>query len=351
MNRTTRMLVTGLAAGLAMAAATTTASAEAMNFEGKTIKIVIPYGPGGTYDKYGVAFSNYLGQNIPGKPNVILQHMPGAGGAKAMNWAYNVAPKNGLTLIVPLDNTVTNQLMRPAKMRYDARNFTWLGSSNQTNVVMVVRTDSGITKLSDMKTKQIIGSTSGKNSSGYINPMLIQGLFGYKIKMVTGYKGSSKSIFAMEQGESQMAAFNWLAWASKVPHWFKADKDGKVFARPIAQIGIFRDPDLPKSVPMVSELVTDEMDKKAVGFLSVAGLLGRGLALPPGVDKETVAILRAAYDKMNADPKFAADLKKRRLRLIPSTGAKIQSVVKAAVENASPEVVKHARKLIFGGES
>ena len=102
---------------------------------------------------------------------------------------------------------------------------------------------------------------------------------------------------------------------------------------------------------MVSELVTDEMDKKAVGFLSVAGLLGRGLALPPGVDKETVAILRAAYDKMNADPKFAADLKKRRLRLIPSTGAKIQGVVKAAVENASPEVVKHARKLIFGGES
>jgi hypothetical protein len=37
--------------------------------------------------------------------------------------------------------------------------------------------------------------------------------------------------------------------------------------------------------------------------------------------------------------------------LIPSTGAKIQGVVKAAVENASPEVVKHARKLIFGGES
>ena len=94
--------------------------------------------------------------------------------------------------------------------------------------------------------------------------MLIQGLFDYKIKMVTGYKGSSKSIFAMEQGESQMAAFNWLAWASKVPHWFTGDKP---FARAIAQVGIFRDPDLPKSVPMINELVTDEMDKKVVGFL------------------------------------------------------------------------------------
>lgn len=348
MNRTTRMLVTGLTAGLAMAATTTTASAEATNFEGKTIKIVIPYGPGGTYDKYGVAFAGHLGKHIPGNPNIILQHMPGAGGAKAMNWFYNVAPKDGMTLIVPLDNGVTNQLMRPAKMRYDARNFSWIGSSNQTNVVMVVRTDSGIEKLSDLKTKKLIGSTSGKNSSGYINPMLIRGLFGYNIKMVTGYKGSSKSIFAMEQGESQMAAFNWLAWSSKVPHWFTGDKP---FAKAVAQIGIFRDPDLPKSVPMVSELVTNEMDKKAVGFLSVAGLLGRGLALPPGVDKDIVATLRTAYDKMNADPTFASDLKKRKLRLIPSTGAKIQAVVKSAVEDASPEVVKHARKLIFGGES
>ncbi|MEE2721370.1 MAG: tripartite tricarboxylate transporter substrate-binding protein [Pseudomonadota bacterium] len=345
MHKYTKTLVAGLVAGAVAAGAATSASA-AMDYAGKTIKIVIPYGPGGTYDKYGVSFSNHLGKHIPGNPNIILQHMPGAGGAKAMNWFYNVAPKDGSTLIVPLDNGVTNQLMRPKKMRYDARNFTWLGSSNQTNVVMVVRTDTGVTKLDDLKSKQIIGSTSGKNSSGYLNPMLLRGLFGYKIKMVTGYKGSSKSIFAMEQGESQMAAFNWLAWASKVPHWFTGDKP---FARAIAQIGIFRDPDLPKSVPMVNELVSDPLDKKAVGFLSVAGLLGRGLALPPGVDKGTIKVLRAAYDKMNADPAFAAELKKRKLRLIPSTGAAIQKVVNDSVTNASPEVVTHARKLIFGG--
>ena len=345
MKRFNQAIISGLAAAAVIAGASISTSVAAKNFAGKTMKIVIPYGPGGTYDKYGVVFSNHLAKHIPGNPNIILQHMPGAGGSKAMNWIYNVAPKDGLTMIVPLDNGVTNQLMRPEKMRYDARKLNWLGSSNQTNVVMVVRSDTGITKLSDLKNKPLIGSTSGKGSSGYINPMLINGLFGYKIKMVTGYKGSSKSIFAIEQGESQMAAFNWLAWASKVPQWFEGEKP---FARAIAQIGIFRDPDLPKSVPMVSELVTDEMDKKAVGFLSVAGLLGRGLALPPGVDQETINVLRAAYDKMNADPAFAAELKKRKLRLIPSSGADIQKIVVESVNNASPDVVKHARKLIFG---
>ena len=344
MKRTTKSLITGVAAGLALAASATVASA-GMDYTGKTLKIVIPYGPGGTYDKYGVAFSNNLGKHIPGNPNIILQHMPGAGGAKAMNWFYNVAPKDGLTLIVPLDNTVLNQLMRPKKMRYQAEKFTWIGSSNQTNVVMVVRSDSGVKKLADLKTKKIIGSTSGKNSSGYLTPMFIAGTLGLNIKMVTGYKGSSKSIFAMEQGESQMAAFNWLAWASKVPHWFKGDKP---YARAIAQIGFFKDPDLSSDVPLVNDLLKNDMDKKAAGMLAVAGLLGRGLALPPGVDKSTVKVLRAAYDKMNADSDFAAGLKKRKLRLMPTSGAKIQGIVNDAIKSASPEVVAHARNIIFG---
>ena len=51
---------------------------------------------------------------------------------------------------------------------------------------------------------------------------------------------------------------------------------------------------------------------------------------------------------MNADPGFSAALQKRRLRLMASSGARIQEVVNKAIAEASPEVVAHARKLIFG---
>ena len=54
---------------------------------------------------------------------------------------------------------------------------------------------------------------------------------------------------------------------------------------------------------------------------------------------------------MNADPAFAAELKKKRLRLIPSTGETIQKVVEDAVKSATPDVVDRARKIIFGGSS
>ena len=321
--------------------------AAAQSFKDRTIKIVIPYGPGGTYDKYGQTFADHLGRHLAGKPTLIVQHMPGAGGAKAMNWAFNAMPRDGLHLLTPLDNSVVNQLMRPKKMRYDARGFTWLGSSNQTNMVLVVRSDTGVKSWKDMKTIPTIGATSGKYSTGYIVPMLAKGLLGLNLRMVTGYKGSSRSILAVEQGEAHMASFNWLAWSSKVPQWFEGEKP---FARAIIQVGIFRDPDLPPEVPMLSDLVDDPLDKAAVKFIAVAGLLGRGLVAPPEAPEASIAALRAAYGKMNADPAFAADLKKRRLRLIPSDGAKIQQIVDQAVAEASPKVVAHARKLIFGDE-
>lgn len=327
-----------------MAGSSVALASTAEHFKDRTMTIIIPYGPGGTYDKYGASFANHIGNFMPGKPTVILQHMPGAGGTKAMSYLYNVAPKNGFFATVPLDNIVTNQLLRPKKMRFKAQNFNYLGSSNQTNIIIVARSDSGVTSMDAWKKGgSLIGATSGKSSSGYLAPALTMGLLNLKGRIVTGYKGSSRSIMSIEQGESQMAGFNWLAWSSKVPHWFKGDKP---FARAIVQIGVVKDPDLP-NVPMLSNLVAAK-DRPLVSFLAASGPIGRGLAYPPKVSAEYVAAARSAFDKMNADKAFAAELKKKRLRLIPSTGQQIQKIVSNSIKEASPAVVKKVRQIIFG---
>jgi tripartite-type tricarboxylate transporter receptor subunit TctC len=332
------------AIALAAIASAPAFAADANAFKDKTMKIVIPYGPGGTYDLYGQTFAKHLGRFLPGNPNVIVVHMPGAGGSKAMNWAFNVMPKDGLNAITPLDNSVINQLMQPDKMRYDARKYTWLGSSNQTNLVMVIRSDTGVTSMADMKKKEMIGSAAGTTDTSFIGSRLAAGLLGFKVKMVPGYKGSNAAIFAIEQGEAHFAMYNWLAWASR-DAWFKGDKP---FVRPVLQIGFFKDPDLAADVPMLSDLVKDPEGRKVVNFIASLGVLGRGLAVPPGVSDDMVKTLRAAYDAMNADKTFAEDLKKRSLRLVPSSGAKIQEIVVAAVNGATPEVVAKARQIIYG---
>ena len=82
------------------------AGAANVDFKGKTIRIVIPYEPGGTYDLYGQTFAHFIKKDIPGDPTIILQYMPGAGGAKAMNWTYSIMPRDGLYMVTPLDNLV-----------------------------------------------------------------------------------------------------------------------------------------------------------------------------------------------------------------------------------------------------
>jgi tripartite-type tricarboxylate transporter receptor subunit TctC len=334
------------ASAVAIAALAASAGfASAQNWEGKTLKIVVPYGPGGTYDKYAHTFSRHLGKYLPGKPTIILQHMPGAGGGKAMNWHYNIAPKNGETLLIPLDNSVVNQLLRPTQVKYDARNFTWLGSSNQTNMVMIMRTDTGIKSWKDLRTRKNIVSAGGKAGFDYVALRLFKSLLNYDQQIVTGYKGSTATTFAVEQGEVEGNANNWLAYSSKVPHWFTGDKP---FARAVVQLGVFRDPDLPSDVPLLSDLVTDAKDRAAVDFISVAGLLGRGLVVPPKTSSGTISMLRGAYDKMNGDKAFVAELKKKKLRVITAKGAEIQKMVNRAINQASPAVVAHARKLVVG---
>jgi len=172
-------------------------------------------------------------------------------------------------------------------------------------------------------------------------PRYMIAALGLKGRVVAGYKGSNASIMAIEQGEADMSAFNWMAWSSIVPHWFRGDKP---FALPIAQIGVIKDPDLP-DVPMLVDLVPEKY-KAGARFLGTLGPIGRGLALPPGVPKQYVETMRKAFDDMNADAEFAADVRKRTLRLHPTRGVVLQKMVEDALTGASPEVVALVREAV-----
>ncbi len=347
-RKTTALTVLGLCvAGASLAPHAAGANGIAEHYAKKTVSILIPYGPGGVYDKYGQLFARHMEKFIPGKPTMIVQHMPGAGGAKAMNYAYNVMQKQGYNLITPLDNTVVNQLLRPEKMRYDARHFTWVGSSAQTNIILVVSTTKGIKSVEDWvkSGKELIGSSSGMASTSTLMPLYMVAALNVKGRVVAGYKGSRRAIMAIEQGEADMSGFNWMAWSSMVPHWFKGEKP---FALPIAQVGVVKDPELP-DVPMLEELVPEKY-KAGARFLGTLGPIGRGIALPPGVPKMVIEPLRAAFDAMNADAAFAEDVKKRGLRLQPTKGAEVQKIINEALDNASPEVVALVRNAVFGGK-
>tara|TARA_B100000686_G_scaffold351204_1_gene449284 strand:- start:1179 stop:2222 length:1044 start_codon:yes stop_codon:yes gene_type:complete len=313
-------------------------------FKGKRITIVLGYGAGGTYGKTSLLLTEFLGKNIPGNPTLIKQHMPGAGGLKAANYAANAMPKNGLFLLMPPDMMVVSQILRPKKVKFNSSNFTWLGRVFGSNNLLVVRRDSGVNNFEDTKTKMVILGGTGKGSPTYIVPGLAKGLLGAKFKQVQGYKGSAGSRKAMEQGEVQGVALAWAAWKNGHPQWFKGGN--KSFAVGILQSGFKRDKDLP-NIPLIRELVTTPEQKAAADLIATNSLLGRGLALPPGAPTEVVGVLRKAFWKTVNDPVFVKEAKRRRLPHLPMNGANMQKTINKLLSDMSPEAIKTARNAIF----
>jgi tripartite-type tricarboxylate transporter receptor subunit TctC len=242
---------------------------------------------------------------------------------------------------MPVDSLIISQLLRPNKVKFKSDEFTWLGTVIQSNATIVVRSDAGINKLEDLKTKQVIMASSGKGSQTFLMPQLLNALYGAKFKIVMGYRGSRKMQLSMEQGETQGVSLTWLAWKSNRPDWLKPDG----FARAIVQIGYNKEPDL--NAPMFSDVVKSREDKQIVNFMASMSPIGRGLAVPPGVSKDKISALRWAFDKTVSDPAFVAAATKRKLQVNPLTGERIQSIVKQSLQ-ASPDVVKRAQKLIMG---
>jgi tripartite-type tricarboxylate transporter receptor subunit TctC len=319
-------------------------AAPADTFKDKTVTILVGYGAGGTYGRTSLLLGNYMGGSIPGNPNVVVQHMPGAGGIKATNYFYNVAPKNGLNLLMPPEMTIVSQLLRPKKIKYDAKKFTWLGRVFGQNTTLVIRRDSGVTTLKGTMSKQIIVASSGKGSPTYLVPAMLNALLGTKLKIVTGYRGSRKMQLAMEQGEAQGVALGWVAWDSAKADWFKGGD--KSYAIALVQSGFGPQKGI-ENVPMVSSFLNNDDDKKVAKMLASAAIIGRGLVLPPGASKDVIAPLRAAFDNVTKRKDFRADALKRGLLVNPLTGAEIQTVVNELLSMPQSTVAR-AQKIIFG---
>ena len=79
-------------------------------YKGKTLTVVVPLGPGGTYDLYGRLAATIMEKHLPGNPKVVTQLMTGAGGALATNYMA-FAPEDGTVLVTLHGSAPQNQLL------------------------------------------------------------------------------------------------------------------------------------------------------------------------------------------------------------------------------------------------
>jgi hypothetical protein len=89
-----------VAAALMVALGVSPAAAQAPFYQGKQVKVLVGFPPGGGTDLYGRVIADGLARHIEGKPSVIVQNMPGAGSVIAMNNYANRVPRDGTTVFI-----------------------------------------------------------------------------------------------------------------------------------------------------------------------------------------------------------------------------------------------------------
>ena len=306
-------------------------------YRGKTVRIVVGVGVGSGYDINARAIARHLANHIPGNPTVIVQNQPGAGSLTMTNALYNTGPFDGTVIGASFNGMPTTPLLQPTGVRFDPVKLLWVGSSNREAQVTYLWHTAPVDKFEDIRTKEIVVGAQAPGTTQYDYPMLVNHLFGFKFKVITGYESTPKIHLAMESGEVQgNGASNWSTLKALNASWI-AEKKIKI----IAQWALRKHPDL-TDVPMVLDLAKNDSDRQAL-LLALARLeFGRPFFLPPNVPADRVAALRLAFDATMKDKEFLADAEKLKLDIDPLSGEEVAALVEQ-VARTSPDTAARVR--------
>src|SRR4051812_23445767 len=138
------------------------AQAPGVSFKDKQIRLMVGSAPGGGYDAYARLIAAHMRRHLPDNPTIIVQNMPGAGSLVLANYLYNVAPKDGTAFGAVNALIATDPMMYPERVKFDPRQFRWLGSALKENHVGLSWHTSPVQSLDDMfKQELIVAGTGG----------------------------------------------------------------------------------------------------------------------------------------------------------------------------------------------
>ena len=337
--RSFRVLLFCAVAAFAMATSVA-AQSVAEFYKGKQLVLIVGAASGGGYDALGRLLARHIGTHIPGNPNVIVQNMPGAGSLQATNHLYNVAPKDGTVFgLVQRDMLVAKAMNAPG-IRFEVEKFNWIGNMASEIGIVVAWHTSPIKTTDDLfKTEMIVGGT-GPTIDTETSPRLMNSLIGTKFRVVSGYRGTTEVLLAMERGEV-MGLGDWSLSniRSRNPEMLK---QGKI--RLLMQTSLKKSPDLP-NVPLVLDFAKSVEDRQVMETFLAQKAVARPVLAPPGVPPDRIQALRAAFMAMAADPEFVKDAGRSRLEVSPTSGEEVERVI-ADIGRVPPAMMERLKKAI-----
>jgi tripartite-type tricarboxylate transporter receptor subunit TctC len=295
-------------------------------YRGKTLRMLIGYGPGGGYDLYGRLVAEFLPRFIPGNPTIVPQNMPGGGSFVAAKFMYDAAPRDG-TVFGSLAQTLALDSLVNSTAKIDVTQFKYLGRVVTNIDVGVALPKSGIKSFEDVRQKQFIVGASGGGSTTVLFPSALNAYAGAQFKLVRGYHGTTDIILAMERGEVDIVgAYGLPGILVSKPNWVH-NKEAKI----LYQAALKRHP-LLSHVPTLPELGLTDEGKVVLRAAASTGEFGRSILTTPGVPAERLASLRKAFVTMLQDKDFLAAAAQRKMMVDPGAGEELDTLVQETLK-------------------
>ncbi len=312
------------------------AVAQAPSLAGKTVQMIIGFGPGGGYDMWGRVVARHIGKHLPGNPTVVPQNMPGAGSFLAANNIYNIAPKDGTAMAIIARDAALGPITGAGGARFDPTRLTWLGTpTTETNVCIAYDTPTlKARSLKDLQQSELVVGDTGVGTGTHAYPKALNALLGLKFKIISGFPSSSDVFLAMERGEVEGICESLDSVSGKRPNWIK---DNKVVI--LLQGGAAPNPEL-KDVPFVVDLARNAEEKQSIEFLYAVQGIGRPFIAPPDMPAERANMLREAFAATMKDAEFVADAKRQKLDVDPEDGDHLAALIKKIYATPKPIVDK-----------
>ena len=328
------------AAALLVASGTIAAGAQTPEefYKGRQLTMIVYSPAGSAYDIYARVLTRHMGKHIPGNPTFIVQYVVGAGGLKAIETLYRIAPKDGSVMGTVGRGLPFEPFLGRNELKYDPLRLTWLGSMNREATLAMSWHTSKVKTFEDLKATELLVPGTGAGADSEIIPLAFNSLAGTKFKIISGYRNTSEAAIAMERGELEgLAYWSWSALRSIHPDWVRDKKVNLLFhtgTEPVAAI---------PEVRLIRKLVQNPVDRAALEFLLAREILGRPFLAPPNLPPERAAVLRSAFAATMRDPDFLKDAEKAQLDVDLVTGAEVDTVLKEAA-TAPVEVVTRLKQ-------
>lgn len=283
-------------------------------FAGKTIKILVGFAPGGSYDTLARIFATHLGEVFPGNPSLVVESITGADGETALGAAMTSAP-DGLTAVVIKSSAIGRELAGIDVVDFDLETFTPIGSPTAVRV-----TDALYIKRTLATSWDEIVQRGLSLQVGLLTPRIadetgvsLAHMLGAPIRPSYGYSSSLPLLIDFESGVLDGTVwagprtpdlFSWKANKEVIPvlRWGADPTEDPRFLNHLEELDATMPPDIyevfnvPESHRTAFELAR-ELD----------GLFARMFALPPETSSHVVEVWRSAFAKVATSQALIAD--------------------------------------------